>query len=76
MMTVDAVATIYISWSDTDLSSDFHCKCGAVPIGSGTYCNYLKCPKCSRIYEMPLALVVKEVTATKCGIEPKLMETA
>ena len=67
-------ATIYISWGDTDLSFDFHCKCGARPCGGGTYCNYLKCPKCQRLYKMPLALTVEEVTKTEHGIEPKVME--
>lgn len=78
-----AVATIYISWSDTDLSFDFHCKCGAHfhckcgarPCGGGTYCTYLKCPKCDRIYEMPLALEVKEIQGQPpYGIKPSLME--
>ncbi len=68
------VATIYIGWSGTDLSFDFHCKCGARPCGGGTYCNYIKCPSCGRIYEMPVELVVKEVVQPPHGIEPKMME--
>lgn len=67
-------ATIYISWSDTDLSFDFHCKCGARPCGGGTYCNYVKCPKCDRIYEMPLELTVKQVEKPPFNIIPKMME--
>lgn len=54
-------ATIYISWGDTDLSFDFHCKCGARPCGGGEHCLYVKCPKCDRVYALPIELVVKEV---------------
>lgn len=66
--------TVYIAWGDSDLSFDFHCQCGARPCGGGTDCLYLQCPKCQRIYEMPLALGLKEVPQTKYGIKPHVME--
>ena len=66
--------TIYIEWHECDLSFDFHCKCGARLSGGGAYCTYIKCPRCSRTYAMPLELVLEEVQLVPYGIEPAMLD--
>ena len=66
---------IYIEWHECDLAFDFECGCGASLCGGGTYCTYIKCPKCLRVYGLPLQI---ELTAIQGdpphGIEPNVME--
>jgi hypothetical protein len=70
-----AESIIYIEWHQCDLSFDFACKCGARPCGGGTYCTYIKCPKCGRIYGLPLEIKLKEIVGQPpYGIEPVTME--
>ncbi len=66
---------ICISWSDTDLSFDFACGCGASLCGGGTYCTYIKCPKCLLVYGLPLVIELDAITGDPPHrIEPKMME--
>lgn len=67
-----------VAYLDSESELDFNpfrCKCGCLSTGGGHYCNYIKCPRCSRLYKFPLVegIVMEEVTKTEYGIVPVLL---
>ena len=53
----------WIQWKGTEVCMDIHCGCGELTHVDGTFCYYVQCCKCGRIYECDGAIRIREVEA-------------
>jgi hypothetical protein len=75
-MTDDKQGIAHLDGESSIAFNPFRCKCGCESTGGGIHCNYIRCPKCRRIYEFPFVagIVLKEVAKAEFGIEPVELE--
>src|ERR1051325_4443271 len=58
----------FVQWKGTELCMDFTCVCGRSGHIDDSFCYFLRCPSCERVYELAPVVSVREVP-TYGGIE-------
>lgn len=65
----------FLQWKGTDACFDFYCVCGKHVHCDGYFANYVECPHCNTVFEMPHMLYPTVIDRSAAlPNEPKMME--